>query len=191
MVQHLLLLNADPTEPDPETGNTTLHCLAPRLVGEKTAAAEATSLFREVATRVDINARNKAGETPLFPFAAAEWPVTKDPESRSSYDHEQYAKAHDIKHYSAIEVFLSLGADIKATDNHGRTLLHVTADRQPDYEYYGRVNWGEEIVDTFKKLMELGLDPRAEDKEMRTPIDVAVARDWKGIVQLFSEDGED
>ncbi|KAL2118791.1 hypothetical protein VTJ04DRAFT_5750 [Mycothermus thermophilus] len=194
MVQHLLSQGADPADPDPETGNTALHFLAPRLVGEKTAAAEAASLFREVTTRVGINARNKAGETPLFPFAAAEWRASRDPERRGGwFDDEKYAAAHDVTHAAALDqVLLPLGADVKAAvDKRGWTLLHVTADRQPDMSDYGYWSSGKEVVDTFKRFMELGLDPRAEDGELRTPIDVAVARDWRGIVQLFNEEGED
>jgi hypothetical protein len=38
--------------------------------------------------------------------------------------------------------------------------------------------------------MELGVDPRAEDDELRTAIDVAVARNLSAIIRLFSEEGK-
>ncbi|KAL1837675.1 hypothetical protein VTJ49DRAFT_3525 [Mycothermus thermophilus] len=181
MVQHLLSVGADPAEADPETGDTALHCIAPRLVGEAMAAAEATALFREVATRVDINVGNKAGETPAFSFAAAGFKCT--PDRACMVSATDYSLEHDMMHATALDVLINLGADLTAVDARGRTLLHVTAGRDHrDLE--------EDVVRTFKKLMELGLDPRAEDNELRTPIDLAVARNWRGIVQLFSEEGD-
>lgn len=188
-IQHLLSVGADPADPDPVTGNSALHFVAPRLVGESTAAAAATALFRELATArsVDINARNGQGETPVFAFAAAGWEATHDPERKVG--NPTYALAHDTTHAKALDVFVDLGADLAAVDARRRTLLHVTAWR-------GSPNGGtdyverEDVVGAFKRLMELGVDPRAEDDGLRTAIDVAVARNWSGIVLLFSEEGK-
>ncbi|KAL2266781.1 hypothetical protein VTJ83DRAFT_6133 [Remersonia thermophila] len=182
MVQHLLAAGADPADADPRTGDTALHCIAPRLVGSAAAAAEAAALFREVAARVDINRRNKAGETAAFSFAAAGFESTRDPEGiRSVAD---YSLEHDTMHAAAVDVLVSLGADLTAVDARGRNLLHVTAGRE------AHVALEVDVVGAFKKLVALGLDPRAEDDQLRTPIDVAVARNWRGIVQLFSEEGD-
>jgi hypothetical protein len=38
--------------------------------------------------------------------------------------------------------------------------------------------------------MELGADPHVEDAELRTAVDVAVARRMDGVVKLFSEEGK-
>jgi ankyrin repeat protein len=186
-IQHLLSVGADPGDPDPVTGNSALHSIAPRLVGESTAAATATALFRELAAHVDINVRNAEGETPVFAFAAAGWEGTHDPARKVS--HPTYALAHDTTHAKALEVFTDLGADLTAVNARKRTLLHVTSWRElPN----GGADWDqrEDVESAFKRLMELGVDPRPEDDELRTAIDVAVARNLHGIVRLFSEEGK-
>jgi ankyrin repeat protein len=184
-IQHLLSVGASPADPDPVTGNSALHFVAPRLVGEFTAAATATALFRELAAHVDINARNAEGETPIFAFAAAGWEGTRDPTGKES--HPTYALAHDTTHAEALDVFTDLGADLTAVDARKRTLLHVTA-----WKGTGGLSFDEreDVVGAFKRLMGLGVDPRAEDDELRTAIDVAVARNWGTIVLLFSEEGK-
>ncbi|KAH6854072.1 ankyrin repeat-containing domain protein [Chaetomium sp. MPI-CAGE-AT-0009] len=170
-IQHLLSAGADPTVPDPVTGNSALHCIAPRLVGESRSAGRAVALFRELAARpgLDINARNAAGETPVFAFAAA-----------AGWED----KGGMTTHVEALDVFTDLGADLGAVDARRRTLLHVTAGRETK-------GWEQErgLEGMFKRLMELGVDPRAEDEELRTAIDVAVARKLTGVVRLFSEEG--
>ncbi|KAK4158282.1 ankyrin repeat-containing domain protein [Chaetomidium leptoderma] len=200
-IQHLLSMGADPADPDPVTGNTALHFIAPRLVGEAAAAATATALFRELAApaaagRVDINARNTAGETCVFSFAAAGWDGTRDPTHKES--HPTYALAHDTTHAQALDdVFANdndndLGgcaADLTAVDGRGRTLLHVTAGREMSDDSSDR-DQIQDVEGAFERLMELGVDPRVEDDELRTAVDVAVARDLSGIVRLFSEEGK-
>ncbi|KAK4246018.1 ankyrin repeat-containing domain protein [Corynascus novoguineensis] len=188
MIQELLSAGADPADPDPITGNSALHFVSPRLVGEPAAAAAAAELFRSLASRLDINTRNAAGETPLFTFAAAGWEGTRDPTGKIS--HPQYAVEQDVTHAAALErVFAGLGADMLAVDARGRTLLHVTAGRELPKS---NSDWDQrdDVVSAFKKLMELGVDPRREDDELRTAIDVAIARNLYGIVELFSEKGK-
>jgi ankyrin repeat protein len=185
-IQHLLSLGADPGDPDPLTGNSALHFIAPRLVGESTAAATAAGLLRELAASVDINARNDAGETCVISFAAAGWEGTRDPKGKTP--HPTYAIAHDTTHAKALDVFTDLGADLMAVDTRKRTLLHVTAGREArDRDRDQKI---QDVKSAFEKLMRLGVDPRAEDDELRTAIDVAVARDLSGIVRLFSEEGK-
>ncbi|EAQ92987.1 hypothetical protein CHGG_01222 [Chaetomium globosum CBS 148.51] len=134
-VQHLLAAGADPAEPDPTTGNSALHSIAPRLLGKSEASAAAATLFRELATRVE-----------------------------------------------ALDVFVELGADLQAVDGRRRTLLHAVA------EGWDLPGW--DVTGLFKRLMELGVDPRAEDEALRTAIDVAVARELRGVVMLFTEEGK-
>ena len=182
VIRHLLSLGADPTKPDPLTGNTAAHYVAQRLVGESAAAEDTAALFRELVTRgdIDINARNAAGETPAFSLAMAEWGPEED-------------SIPKVWHYEVLDVLVELGANIMAVDARGRTLLHVTAGREVQPGEPGR-SWrrdlSEDIVKTFKRLLELGVDPRAEDDELRTAIDVAVAMELRGVVLLFSEEGK-
>ncbi|KAK4234438.1 ankyrin repeat-containing domain protein [Achaetomium macrosporum] len=186
-ITHLLSLGADPAHRDPLTGNTALHFLAPRLVGESAAAATTASLFRSLVTTntLDINARNNQGETPAFTFAAAGWSGMRDPTHRVS--HPTYALAHDTTHAKALDIFITLGADLKTLDSKRRTLLHVTAGRELPT---GGADWDqrEDIEGMFQRLIELGVDPRAEDEGLRTAVNVAIAQGLTGVVELFGEE---
>jgi ankyrin repeat protein len=141
-------------------GNSLLHVLARKLDDEATR-----SLFRRLVTGspgIDVNTRNKRGETPLFPFAArlvAEY----SPKYRNSLVVEK----------AAITMLQGLGADFHAKDNEGRGLLHVAAQ-------------GETL--RFKQLLDLGLDALMEDNAHQTPIDVAAAKGNTKILELFEKD---
>ncbi|KAL6804820.1 ankyrin repeat-containing domain protein [Trichoderma sp. SZMC 28013] len=187
-INHLISAGSDISEPDPVTGNSTLHQLAPRLVGHAGRAAKATSLFRKLSASLDINARNALGETPVMRFASAGWEGTHDPEHKVS--HPKYAIANDVTHATALGVFVDLGADLMAVDGRGQTLLHVTARRELPS---GSSDWDqrEDLKGAFQKLMELGVDPRREDVELRTAIDIAVARKLRDVIQLFREKKEE
>ncbi|KAL7897311.1 putative ankyrin repeat protein [Trichoderma sp. SZMC 28014] len=186
-IKHLISAGANLSEPDPVTGNSTLHQLAPRLVGHAEEAAEATKLFRELSSTLDINARNNRGETPVMIFAAAGWEGTRDPTRKVS--HPKYAIANDVNHATALSIFVDLKADLMAVDTLGQTLLHITARRE--FPTDGS-NWDQrdDVISAFEKLMALGVDPRRENAELRTAIDVAVARDIRGIMKLFREKAE-
>ncbi|KAK4124843.1 ankyrin [Parathielavia appendiculata] len=187
LIQHLLSVGVNPADPDPLTGNSALHFIAPRLVGESTAAAAATTLFLELAAHLDINARNGAGETPVFAFAAVGWAGTRNPESKVG--HPTYALKHDMTHAKALDMFVELGADLVAVDGKNRTLLHVTAGRKGVRGSQLEPEEMEDVEGAFKKLLDLGIHPRAEDDQLRTAIDVTVARNMYGIVWMFSEEG--
>ncbi|KAL6833705.1 ankyrin repeat-containing domain protein [Trichoderma sp. SZMC 28015] len=187
-IKHLISAGSDISEPDPVTGNSTLHQLAPRLIGHARRAAKATSLFRKFSASLDINARNSLGETPVMRFTAAGWEGTYDPKGKIS--HPRYAIANDVNHATALGVFVDLGADLMAVDARGQTLLHVTARRELPSS---SSDWDqrEDLKGAFKKLMELGVDPRREDAELRTAIDIAVARKLRDVIQLFREKKEE
>ncbi|KAG7057332.1 ankyrin repeat-containing protein [Colletotrichum scovillei] len=174
-IRHLMAAGAEMSESDPVTSNSALHTIAPRLVGEKTAGADAATLFRDVAITIDINTRNASGETPVFSFMAAGWKGTRDAD---------YALAHDIFHDTSLAMFIELGVDLMAVDARGRTLLHAVADR--NVRDTG-VNWDqmEDVERSFQVLMELGVDPHREDQDLRTAADVAVARRLRRVVDLF------
>ncbi|VUC26765.1 unnamed protein product [Clonostachys rosea] len=185
-IRRLEDLGADILEPDPD-GNTTLHYLAPKTVGEKASAAAAQAEFeRLLAKGLNINARNNKGETPLFLCIPAAWSGTRDPTSNSNSSHPKYALENDVSPSDVLDLYISLGADIFTTDNEGKTLLHAAAGRRIDNPKDDE-DQVKHMENVFKRLMDMGLDPRQEDAQMRTPIDMAVARGRKGIVDLFAE----
>ncbi|KAH7320786.1 ankyrin repeat-containing domain protein [Stachybotrys elegans] len=173
---------ADLSEPDPVTGDSVLHMIAPRLVGKVVEAAEAASFFHEMTALVDINVRNMAGETPCFSLMAA------CAGTCHSTLHSTRATADDVTHAAALDILTDRGAELALTDGRGRTLLHVTASRELSND---ASDW-QDLTETFRKLMKLGLDPRKEDNDLRSAIDVADARRLHGVLQLFSigEDAE-
>ncbi|KAI0104763.1 ankyrin [Nemania sp. FL0031] len=195
-VQYLIENGADPSELDPD-GNTALHHYARRILSKKVVAAEAVRVFKQfLEMGLDINARNQRGETPLHIFMATGW----DSEyrwsdevqwkgqitSRSERDPKDLVGHDDDEIW---DLFKSFGANWKTRDDEGAGLLHVVAGRkiESDGSSWERIQ-RKESERTFQKLMEeMGLDPRIEDAQLRTPIDLAVARGYKGIVALFGD----
>lgn len=178
----LIKLGADPKEADPD-GNTALHHLAAELCGEKAKAGKAAERFRQyLSLDVPIESRNKVGETPLFKFISTSWEGT----TKAGHSSSTYAMENDISHRKVFSLFANAGADVFVRNNQGETLLHVTAKRRYKTE---RIEWDQrmDMLETFQDLMELGLDPRADDGRMRTAIDIAVASGHQFIVDLFRE----
>ncbi len=183
-VQHLLSAGADAHEPEPVTGNSILHFVAQRLIGPSPEATIAASLFRElVAAGHDVNARNSTAETPAFSFAAAGWGFVEEPREDETAPGPHQTPS-TTAHADSADVLAETGADFKAIDARGRTLLHVAAAR--DLPQSGA---RQDCEEAFKKLMELGADPQVEDEELRTAVDVAVARGLDKVVKLFSVEG--
>jgi ankyrin repeat protein len=213
-VDALLAKGADPLEADGE-GNTALHYLAAqaeredfinltflsRLIENQSSQATdsnvrdfskpslITSLFTKFAKfGVDINARNKAGETCLFGFVCI--------------------KEIGVFH---IKFFEENGSDFTIVNAKGEGLLHACAKggESPARRYSDRISrvfedWDEANgtlregagvkgykgvngkAGLFKWLMEVkGLDPLAEDRESRSALDVATASGCTGILELF------
>ncbi|RGP63182.1 ankyrin repeat-containing [Fusarium sporotrichioides] len=180
-IHHLLAAGAKVTEHDPLTSDSVLHMIAPRLVGERSAATEAAALFREISTTVDINTRNMSKETPVLSFLASGWKGNS----------VEYERGEDVFHDTVLAMFSNLGADLMTVDVKGRTLLHVVAD--PKISQTG-VNWDQDAKASFKILMECGVDPYREDKQLRTAINVVVARELRSVLELFTDknkSGED
>ncbi|KAK8099138.1 ankyrin repeat-containing protein [Apiospora kogelbergensis] len=188
---------AIPTEPDPQ-GDTALHHCARHMTGRKHIAAPASDLFRLFLGKgVNINARNRHGETPLHAFMVSGWEWR--PEARGAsvcseptvFDGKEGEKREGkvVMHTDAavLALFRDAQADWRCVDDEGSSLLHVVASCRHE-----RGVRGYELAETFEMLRrDFGLDPRLEDRRLRTPVDVAVARGWHDIVHLFSEGAED
>ncbi|KAI1162414.1 ankyrin repeat-containing domain protein [Nemania serpens] len=200
VVQYLIEKGADHNEPDPD-GNTFLHHYARRIIGKKVAAAEAMGVFKSLLKMgLNINARNHRGETPLHIFMSAGWKsedIWKDEVTwKGQVSSKHICDIEDLVNHDNDEIwdmFKAFGADWKTVDNEGSGLLHAVAARKIDSPWsQWESNQRKNSANTFKKLMEeIGLDPRLEDAQSRTPIDIAVARGNSDIIGLFSDKRKD
>jgi len=153
----LLDAGADPLEPDPN-GDTPLHFIAPTLFSAAGQAEWLPRFKRFLDMGIDINARNNKGETPLFAYIANgnrfpggfPWEVKEG-------------------HRSFYKPFEDAGADIFARNNGGENLLHLTA-KKADHSSHMKRSYCNGGVDTFRFLMEKGLDPMEEDNNQRTAL---------------------
>jgi ankyrin repeat protein len=172
-IEALLSAGSNPVEPDSD-GNTALHYLA-KEVSFTSHKSEQLLLFKKFfALGVSINAKNKLGETPLFMKIASE----PDKHDRSATTRED------------ITIFQDAGADFLARNNDMETLLHIASKKVCHRHSRVDARHREDIVDRFKRLMELGCDPLAEDINQRTALDVAAACGNEDILKLFKRDGE-
>ncbi|KAF2967838.1 hypothetical protein GQX73_g5725 [Xylaria multiplex] len=187
VVQLLIKHGADPAKPDAE-GNIALHHYARHMFGEKVMATDAARMFKSLLDRgLEINARNHHGETPLQVYIAMEWDDKKYQCERNYKCKQDDVLGRDND--EIWDIFKDANADWKTTDNQGVGLLHSVASRKvvstlAQWERYQ----AKDIESTFKKLMEdMSLNPRQEDAQLRTPIDLAVVRGHDGILALFSD----
>jgi ankyrin repeat protein len=150
----LLAAGSDPFIAD-KKGDTVLHLLSRRL-----DFADLQDPFRKLLSRgMDVNARNKKGETPLFAFYKPH-----------ADDHPSLIREHSEE--DALIVFEDAGADFSACDGKGRSLLHLAAKGD---------------ASRFKTLMEKGLDVTLEDENRQTALDVAAARGNQDVLMLFQQ----
>ncbi|KAL8420475.1 hypothetical protein RB594_003312 [Gaeumannomyces avenae] len=173
-------------------GNTALHHVAAQLTGERTGAEAAAELLAQLvshpaAAGLDVNARNARGDTPVLVLAATGWRGSEPPRGATDISPRDYAKKQDVGYGPGIGQLAGLGADLRVVNDAGQGMLHLLAGRRIDS---GCVDQVYHVERAFKQLLELGLDPRVEDGEMRTAIDLAVARGRRGIRSLFGEEGK-
>ncbi|KAJ5671312.1 hypothetical protein N7507_000439 [Penicillium longicatenatum] len=182
-LQHIDLLlehGADPLRPDSE-GNTALHFFVKDPSTYKSRIEQFQSLG------VDINARNRNGNSPLFEYIAHG--ALRARQSLTYYSDEVDEHLEDVCHLRYLK---EAGADVFAINNRsGSSLLHILAGRTLGHPVHGvsaeeRV-LAKNIVNCFKFLTNMGLDPMREDAQQRTCLDIAAACGNEHILKLFQE----
>lgn len=174
---NLLLENgADALRPDHE-GNTGLHYLV-RSIQE----SECKDMFRKfLDLGVDINSRNNEGETPLFRYIA-----NTGLGPRGGLQFLGPGRILDSKLTRPFfDFFRENGADFFARSKGGSSLLHLLAS----FECASRIQevLSPIIVERFKVLMSMGLDPMLEDLRQQTSLDIAAACGNEAILKLFEQ----
>ncbi|KAK5653030.1 hypothetical protein OQA88_9316 [Cercophora sp. LCS_1] len=179
----LISLGADPKLPDSD-GNTPLHLLMRStwsIDKNNELHCKVSDLFSKlVEAGVDVNARNLAGETPLFTFVR-NGAVHYDAMYRNWEDMRNARRDPNrtVSDAAIWELFVRVGMDWNAVNNDGETLLHAAVT------HHARA------AHCFTRLMERGLDPLAEDSRHRTPLDVAAVVGAKNVLALFKrEEGQ-
>ncbi|QKX59621.1 uncharacterized protein TRUGW13939_06758 [Talaromyces rugulosus] len=158
-------------------GNTGLHHLAKRLQSH-------TGMFeRFLDAGVDINAKNKKGNSPLFIY------VKKGMDISDWYTLHYGELSHNDENGfkdSVLKMFQEKNADFLICNEEGTSLLHLLAAKTLDkFTLDGSDYACYRVVQLYKFFMELGLDPMAEDKRQRTSLDVAAASGNEHILKLF------
>lgn len=162
VAKRLLHAGADPLSVDNE-GDGVLHLLSRSLDLEPSR-----DLFRDLVQRgVDINARNKRGETPLFGLPNRKKQKTR---RKGGIFGIETGEKHDYPGKAATLMLKDLGADFFARDSRGQSLLHKAA-------------MGD--VELFRDFLDMGLDITLEDNAQQTAIDVAASCENQDVLQLF------
>ncbi|KAF4447823.1 hypothetical protein F53441_8689 [Fusarium austroafricanum] len=177
-----------------ENGDTPLHLLFKGtwyLVAHeaRTVLDESTDRVLDLflSKRADINARNKAGETPVFNYfregtveAGSEAYIKKRKRNAGGY----FGQVEGVVANEAIlwQLMELLGVKWTVENAKGQSLLHVVAGNDSKC---GRGETQSRRLRRFQFLMEKGLDALEEDVEHRTALDVAAANEAEDILALF------
>jgi ankyrin repeat protein len=164
-------------------GDSMLHILMRCQWGVTGRCGEVTgtglTLFnRLLAKGANINARNEAGETPIFSFM-------RDGRVSSNSKHVKFS---DFLEHPVYELFTRCGVDWQVLNAEGQNLLHaVAAGPSVDHLFFDRISPDSNKRDRFAALLNFGLDAGLEDKAGRTPLDIAVEVGQKEILELFQK----
>ncbi|KAK7222671.1 hypothetical protein V2G26_010674 [Clonostachys chloroleuca] len=199
-IDALLESGADVTAPNAELGETPLHLLSggwwqiDAKGGDDVAAVcgrRQVLLHKFLARGADINAKDRAGETPAFRFMHKGVVKVKVPESQvnPSLRGEVYIAADNLidkrKGEAAVrlqDIAMDLsgqvGVDWTHLSTRGQSLLHLAAGRGDDVQYQKGRGLGR-----FRYLMGKGLDILAEDDQHRSALDFAAASGAEDILE--------
>lgn len=175
MIVTLLNANANPAEHYPGNSKTALHFLLPCMAedGGSTHRKEYIPLVQKfIDAGIDREQRDSQGNTAIFGYVAV----------RPSYDDEY----HRDNIYPDLEEQRRVLSryNVHARNKEGQTLMHIVAKRSR--ENANLPQGRDDTRDMFKILWELGVGPKAEDNQQRTPLDVAAACGNRGILDLFA-----
>lgn len=147
MLNILIEYGSNPVQPDSE-GNTALHYFA------REPSAFISQIQRFIDLGLDINARNKQGNTPIFEY------VTHSDLNLGLYNKDE----KEVSNVHCLSQFKETGADCFAINNFGSSLLRAVAGRRV---YVSRTFANDPVTENqvswFKFLTDLGLDPMLED----------------------------
>lgn len=175
MIETLINANPNAAVPFPGQSKTALHFLLPCMAedGSSTHRKEYFSLVQKlIDAGIDKEQRDSQGNGAIFGYLAV----------RPSYD-DEYPDLNIYPDLDEQRRVLS-GYNVHARNNEGQTLMHVVAKRTR--EIVNLPQGRDDTRDMFKILWELGADPKAEDNQRRTPLDVAAACGNRGILDLFA-----
>jgi ankyrin repeat protein len=193
IVDILLDAGSDPLHPDAD-GNFPIHFLGHR---------PKHPLFQRFLTMgVPIDIRNsKNGNTPLSHWFLSQ-PLDHDRTSvglqssninmfgrglRAPQPQQPLDRAElEAFEQEQLAFYEAAGANFMVRNNAGETLLHTLASASFRGVHGGR-NKDDMIIARFKFLLAKGLDPLAEDGRQRTALDVAVACDNNGLLDIFKK----
>jgi len=173
-LRDMFCAGVDVGDADPDTGETNLHALL-GVIG--TELGEGRGSGYEFVALMDIHdgmiaggadgeARDNEGRTPVFRFVEA-------------LAHRTVPEAPG---WAWCRSFLQR-RDVRVVSGAGDTLLHVLA-RQPRL----RGGWTlDDKATMFRLLMELGADPRRENAEGMSAVDIAAAHEDGTILAIFEE----
>lgn len=185
-INTLLDGGADPLSFLPD-GRTALHCIATVLmdfsnvdrqgqIKEDEGAdhfTEAISLYqRFYAADCDCNIADHNGNTPIFHYVRA-------PKSYNGRDNIDFACARKSNPEDYAHMFAT--HDIRRINLVGDTLLHVIARREE-----ALCDSDDHESSLFKLLVDLGLNPREENIDGQTPLDIAATQEKTKILALFA-----
>jgi ankyrin repeat protein len=169
----LLSAGANPHIPA-RNGDAVLHILFRQILWvdskcEKVEGSCVELLNRFLADGLRLDSRNENGETPIFGFFQEGRVHVGTVQGQPTIAANPMVEGTK----RVLELFNTLDINWQAVNKKRESLLHHTARRN--------------MAVSFRFLLEMGLDPTAENKRHRTPLDVANDEGARDILQLFKK----
>ena len=183
MINCLLDAGANALLPYPKEDKTALHFLLPACAHDGNTTRDRQPFMklveRFVEAGIDKEQPDAEGNTAIFGYVAV----------RPTYDDlfELYQDTNDDWPDLDEQRRVLSDYDIHVRNKAGETLMHVVAKRSVEGT---NVQFQDDTRDMFKLLVDLGADPKAEDAELRTPLDFAAAVGNMGVLDLFAPSSE-